>query len=96
MKENSVIACDLLKAIAQETRLLILCSLLPGERTVSDIEQELGMRQAAVSQQLSRLRLQGIVSSRRDGKTVYYRLEDPRTEQILRTLHGIFCTEPKS
>ncbi|QFY61597.1 winged helix-turn-helix transcriptional regulator [Rhizobium grahamii] len=79
-------ASDLLKALAHHTRLLILCILAEGERTVGEIEDILGIQQAMVSQQLARLRMEGIVNTRRQGRLIYYRVENPGTVAFLRTL----------
>ena len=72
-------ASGFLKAISHEGRLMILCHLVSGEKSVTELEDLIAARQAAVSQQLSRLRLEGLVVPRRDGKTIYYRL--PTTNQ---------------
>ena len=66
-------ASAFLKAISHEGRLMILCHLVSGEKSVTELEDLISARQAAVSQQLSRLRLEGLVIPRRDGKTIYYR-----------------------
>jgi ArsR family transcriptional regulator len=87
-------ASDLRKALAHEGRLMILCHLVEGEKSVSELEDLIGARQAAVSQQLARLRLEGLVSSRRDGKTIHYSIGDPRVHRLISTLHGIFCARP--
>ncbi len=71
MLENARFASDFLKALSHETRLLLLCHLSVGERSVTDLENALSLRQPAISQQLARLRLDGLVTARRDGKTVY-------------------------
>ena len=84
-------AAAFLKSLAHEGRLMILCHLATGERSVGELEQLLGLRQAAVSQMLARLRDDGQVISRRDGKTVYYRLADPNTAQVIGFLHDVFC-----
>lgn len=86
-------AAALLKALAHEGRLMILCNLATGEKSVGELEQLLGARQAAVSQQLARLRLEGLVSSRRDGKTVFYALDDPRAARMVGLLYEMFCGE---
>ena len=88
-------ACDasaLLKAISHEGRLMILCALVTGEKSVTELEQLLHARQAAVSQQLARLRMEGLVNPRRDGKTIYYSLADDRPRRILETIYEMFCT----
>lgn len=84
-------AAEFLKALAHEGRLMILCHLLAGERSVSELEALLGARQAAVSQQLARLRLEGLVASRREGKTIYYAIHDPKIAQTLALIYTLFC-----
>ncbi|MEH6718716.1 MAG: metalloregulator ArsR/SmtB family transcription factor [Aurantimonas endophytica] len=84
-------ASDLLKAMSHETRLVILCLLSEGERSVGDIEAILSMPQAAVSQQLARLRLDRLVKTRRDGRTVYYRLASEEVTSLIGTLYELFC-----
>lgn len=93
MRENSVIAAGFLKALAHEGRLLILCHLVHGEKSVSELEHLLDQRQAAVSQQLARLRMEGLVQFRRDGKAIYYSLGDPRARKILETMFELFCSD---
>lgn len=90
-----VSACDaanFLKAISHEGRLMILCHLATGEKSVTELEQLLSARQAAVSQQLSRLRLEGLVQPRREGKVIYYSLADRRAIKILDVVYDLFCT----
>lgn len=77
---------ELFKALGHEGRLHILCLLASGERTVTELEEHLGQRQAAVSQQLARLRLEGLVTTRRAGKAIHYSLNDARVRAILRLL----------
>ncbi len=84
-------AADLLKALGHEGRLMILCHLATGEKSVGELERLLSARQAAVSQQLSRLRLEGLVEPRRDGKTIYYSLTDDRSRRIIETVYDLFC-----
>lgn len=91
MMASSAAAANLLKAISHEGRLMILCNLVAGEKTVSELEKLLSARQAAVSQQLARLRLEGLVTPRRDGKTIYYSLADDRPKQILEVIYDLFC-----
>lgn len=88
-------ACDFLKAMAHEGRLMILCHLTTGEKSVTELERLLGSRQAAVSQQLGRLRLEGLVDFRREGKIIYYSLKDERARRMLDVLYDLFCA-PKS
>lgn len=91
MAENAARASNFLKAISHEGRLMILCHLSAGEKSVTELEQLLSARQAAVSQQLSRLRLEGLVTPRRDGKTIYYRLADDRPQKIMEVVYDMFC-----
>ena len=86
-------ACTFLKAISHEGRLMILCHLVTGEKSVTELEDLLSARQAAVSQQLSRLRLEGLVTPRREGKTIYYSLTDDRATQILDVVYELFCKD---
>jgi DNA-binding transcriptional ArsR family regulator len=72
---------------------MILCHLASGEKSVMELEELLSARQAAVSQQLSRLRLEGLVTPRRDGKTIYYSLTDDRPRQIMEVVYDLFCRE---
>lgn len=84
-------AADLMKAVAHEGRLMILCHLMAGEKSVSELEELIGARQAAVSQQLARLRLEGLVRSRRDGKAIYYSIGDEKALRLIKSLHDLFC-----
>jgi len=91
--EKAKSASNFLKAISHEGRLMILCHLVSGEKSVTELEDLISARQAAVSQQLSRLRLEGLVIPRRDGKTIYYRLADDKPKQILEVIYDLFCQE---
>lgn len=86
-------ASDLLKALSHEVRLVILCLLSEGEKSVSELEEILTMPQAAVSQQLARLRLEGLVQSRRDGRMIYYSMIDDEVNSIIATLYDLFCKD---
>jgi len=88
---NACRAADFLKAISHEGRLMILCHLAGGEKSVTELEHLLSARQAAVSQQLSRLRLEGLVTPRREGKAIYYSLADDRSRRIIGLLYDMFC-----
>lgn len=92
LRSNAEAASDFLKAISHEGRLMILCSLANGEKSVAEIERLLSSRQAAVSQQLARLRAEGLVTARRDGKHIYYRLTDDRARRIIEQVYALFCT----
>ena len=84
-------ASNFLKALAHEGRLMILCHLSSGEKSVTELENLLSSRQAAVSQQLARLRLEGLVSCRRDGKAIYYSLSDPKAARLIELVYDMFC-----
>jgi len=92
VKDNAQEATDFLKALSHEGRLMILCSLAHGEKTVTELEQMLSQRQAAVSQQLARLRQEKLISARRDGKQIYYSLTDDRARRIIENVYELFCT----
>ena len=93
MSANARRASDFLKAIAHENRLMILCLLYEGEKSVTELENSLGVRQPTVSQQLARLRADGLVATRRDGKAIYYRLAGRDVRTIIDALYEIFCDE---
>ncbi len=84
-------ASSFLKALGHEGRLMILCHLAGGEKSVTDLERLLSARQASVSQQLARLRLEGLVSYRREGKTIYYSLASNKARQTIGLLYNMFC-----
>jgi DNA-binding transcriptional ArsR family regulator len=84
-------ASEFLKALAHESRLMILCDLLQGEKSVGELEALLARRQSSVSQQLARLRLQGLVAARRDGKTIYYSIASDKARSIIGALYDSFC-----
>lgn len=84
-------ACALLKILANEDRLLILCQLIEGEKNVGELEQALGIRQPTLSQQLTVLRDEKLVATERKGKYIYYRLASPEALQIMKTLYQLFC-----
>ena len=87
------LASGFLKTLANEGRLMILCALVDGEKSVSELEQLVQVKQAAVSQQLARLRAEGLVSARRDGRSIWYSLLDPKTKQMIGLLHEMFCKQ---
>ncbi len=91
--DKATTASNFLKAVSHEGRLLILCHLVSGEKSVTELEDLLSARQAAVSQQLSRLRLEGLVVPRRDGKAIYYRLADDRPARIIELVYELFCND---
>ncbi len=96
MAPNAARASTFLKAISHGGRLAILCHLVTGEKSVAELERLLCTRQAAVSQQLSKLRLEGLVTPRRDGKTIYYSLADDRSARMIAGLSALFCPREAS
>lgn len=91
MMANAHAAAGFLKVLANEHRLLLLCLLAEGERSVSSLEEQLGLRQPAVSQQLARLRAEGMVDTRRDGKAIYYSLSSEEARRVVQLLYELFC-----
>jgi DNA-binding transcriptional ArsR family regulator len=91
MLDNAREASEFLKALAHESRLLILCLLIERERTVTELEQLLGIRQSAVSQQLARLRADDLVEARREGKNIFYSIARPEVVEIVGSLYRAFC-----
>jgi DNA-binding transcriptional ArsR family regulator len=93
---NAREASEFLKALSHEVRLLILCFLIDGEKSVSEIEKMLELRQPAVSQQLARLRADGLVETRRNGKNIYYSLTRTEVRDVIQVLHDAFCRPRKT
>ncbi len=90
VRNNADSAVRFLRSMANTHRLMILCHLTHGERSVGALERELGMRQAHLSQQLARLRQDGLVRTRRDSRTIYYALRGPEAKQVLGLVHTLF------
>src|SRR5512143_3936757 len=95
MGDNAKRASDFLKALAHQSRLLILCILAEGEKSVSELEELLSLRQPTVSQQLARLRADGLVSTRRDGKAIYYSLASEEARVVVGAVYDVFCRKPR-
>ena len=93
MAEHARAASDFLKALAHETRLMILCCLAEGEKSVSELEGIIQLRQPNVSQQLARLRLDGLVAARREGRTVYYSLGSEEAKRVVTLLYELYCKD---
>lgn len=91
LHDNANRAASLLKSLANPDRLLLLCQLVAGERTVSELEKLTGIRQPTLSQQLGVLRNEALVSTRREGKWIYYRVASQEALSILETLYGLYC-----
>jgi len=84
-------AVSTLKILANEDRLLLLCQLSLGEMCVSDLEEALDIRQPTLSQQLGVLRSEGVVTTRRDGKRIFYSVADPDLLRVLEVLYHLYC-----
>jgi ArsR family transcriptional regulator len=85
-----------LRAIANERRLLILCKLVEwGEANVNSLADAVGLSQSALSQHLTKMRAEGLVTYRRESQTLWYRIADPRIEDLFATLHRLYCRAPK-
>jgi ArsR family transcriptional regulator len=91
LRANAASAGALLKALANPDRLLLLCQLSQGERNVSELEQLLGIQQPTLSQQLAVLRREGLVTTRREGKQIHYRISSPEALAVITTLYQLFC-----
>lgn len=91
MEKNLNEASVLLKAMASPNRLMLLCVLADGERSVGDLAEELDLRQATVSQHLARLRQEGLVETRRDAQSIYYSIADKAASDVIKTLYKHFC-----
>ncbi|MGE5099095.1 MAG: metalloregulator ArsR/SmtB family transcription factor [Deltaproteobacteria bacterium] len=93
MRRGADRAVASLKLLANEERLLLLCQLSQAEMCVGELEERLGIHQPTLSQQLAVLRGQDVVSTRRDGKNIYYRIADPALIEILSVLYRLYCTK---
>ncbi len=92
-EENAAAAAKLLRALANERRLMILCQLSGGERSVGELLPLIGLSQSALSQHLAVLRADGLVTTRREGLSIRYRIADPAAAQVMVTLAAIFCSD---
>ncbi|WP_295801295.1 metalloregulator ArsR/SmtB family transcription factor [uncultured Microbulbifer sp.] len=93
MRDSASEASAMLRSLGNQDRLLLLCQLSQEELCVSDIEERLDIRQPSLSQQLGVLRREGLVTTRREGKRVYYRVADQRVLALLQTLFQLYCAE---
>ena len=91
LRRQSEDVASLLKQLSHPQRLLILCSLAGGEKSVGEIEEACGASQSAVSQFLKGMRLENLIESRRDGKQIYYKIVDKRVYELIRSFYKIFC-----
>lgn len=93
-EQQAAEAASLLRTLSNESRLLVLCHLTEsGELTVGELVERIGLSQSALSQHLAKLREERLVATRKEAQTVFYRICDPRAQQILALLHDIFCRE---
>jgi DNA-binding transcriptional ArsR family regulator len=89
---NAMEVADLLRALGNERRLMVLCKLVEnGEMTVGALAETVGLSQSALSQHLAKMRESGIVTSRRDSQTIWYRLDDPRIGELIAVLYRLYC-----
>jgi len=95
MREHASDAAGLMNALGNESRLMILCMLAEGERSVGDLNAVIPLSQSALSQQLARLRAQRLVKTRREAQTIFYSLGDGPAERVIHLLHDIYCGEQK-
>jgi len=95
MVENAGDAADFLKKLAHPSRLMIVCALVDGERSVRDLEDTLGIRQPGLSQQIAELRQGGFIAGRKESKSMFYRLADGRIREFISLLHRMFCEGPQ-
>jgi len=95
MVDNAKRASDFLKALAHESRLMILCILAEGEKSVGELEDILELRQPTVSQQLARLRGDGLVAARRNGKAIYYSLASDEARTVIGAISNVFCRKTR-
>lgn len=91
MRAHAGNAVRLLKALGNEKRLMLLCVLVDGERSVGELNAHLDLSQSALSQHLALLREEGLVQTRREAQSIYYSLVDGPAQRIINTLHGIYC-----
>lgn len=91
MRENAAQAVRLLKSLANESRLMIMCALAEGELSVGAINRRIDLSQSALSQHLALMREQGLVKTRRESQTIYYSLTDSEAVSLIERLHEIFC-----
>lgn len=96
MHDNAAEATRFLKLLANQDRLMVVCALVAGEKSVRALEDALGIRQPGLSQQLAGLREAGLIQGRKEGKHIFYHLSDPRAAELVATMYRLFCApEPR-
>jgi DNA-binding transcriptional ArsR family regulator len=94
---NAMEVADLLRTLGNERRLMMLCKLVEqGEMTVGALAEAVSLSQSALSQHLAKMRDEGVVAFRRDGQTLWYRMVDPRIEELMAVLHRLYCRQPSA
>ncbi len=93
LRDNAAAAGQLLKALGNPDRLLLLCQLVRGEMNVGELEERLNIVQPTLSQQLGVLRREGLVDTRRDGRQIYYSISSPQALAIIETLYKMYCPD---
>jgi DNA-binding transcriptional ArsR family regulator len=93
LRDNAAQAARLLRALSNENRLMLLCLLFEGEKTVGELNASLDLSQSALSQHLAVLREEGMVQTRRAGQSIYYGLASPPAQKVIETLHSIYCPD---
>jgi DNA-binding transcriptional ArsR family regulator len=96
MRQHAPQAAGLMNALGNESRLMVLCALTQGPRSVGELNDVVPLSQSALSQQLGKLRDRGLVTTRRESQTIYYSLADGPARRVIETLHDIYCTAPRS
>lgn len=96
LEDKAERASRLLKSLANERRLLILCHLIQGEKSVGELEKLVGLSQSALSQHLARLRKETLVTTRREAQTIFYSVASSDAEAVLATLYELFCADDPS
>jgi len=91
MRRNAGEAASMLRVLSHEARLTVLCDLVAGERTAGALVESSGLSQSALSQHLAKLRKEGVVATRREAQTIFYRLADPKAEKLIGMLHELYC-----
>ena len=94
LQKNARRASLLLKAMGNERRLMVLCHLASGEKSVGELEELIVLSQSALSQHLARLRKDNLVQTRRSAQTIYYSLAGGEAEAVMKTLHDLYCRQP--
>jgi len=96
MQTSAQTAAELMKALSSENRLMLLCQMAEGEKTVGELADALGLRQAAVSQQLALLRKDGLVAARRSGRSMHYSLTGRKARAVIALLYDLYCGGAKT